>query len=205
MHANGTENPRVLLDSEQGRVRLWEEAFNPVEAEAHLQGLLDGIEWQTESIAMFGKIHEVPRRVAWHGDADSLYTYAGVTHQPEPWGAQLLSIKERLRHFLPSSEFNSVLLNLYRSGNDRMGWHRDNERELGPRPVIASVSFGVPRRFDMRHVQSREKIQCVLPSGSLLVMDGAFQEHWQHQLPASKRIIQPRVNLTFRTVNHKMS
>lgn len=192
--------PLILLDTADGRAQIWEDAFPPALAAAWMQALLEEVPWQVEHITMFGKTHEVPRRVAWFGDADATYRYAGVEHEPVPWTPLLADIRGRLDQWLPGEAFNSVLLNLYRNGRDRMGWHADNEPELGRNPTIASVSLGAARRFDLKHRATGEKVQCVLPAGSLLVMDGPLQHHWVHQMPATARVHTPRINLTFRQV-----
>jgi len=194
------EPTQTLLDGPDGRVRLWQAAFDAELAASWLEALLVEVAWQTEHITMFGKTHEVPRRVAWYGDAGATYRYAGVQHDPLPWSPLLGQIRDEVQDLLPTLAFNSVLLNLYRNGRDRMGWHADDEPELGPNPVIASVSLGATRRFDLKHRVTGEKVQVSLPSGSLLVMDGPLQRHWLHQLPATARIHDPRVNLTFRQV-----
>lgn len=168
-----------------------------------MEALLHGVSWQVEHITLFGRTHEVPRRVAWFGDPDAHYAYAGVRHAPQPWSPLLAEMRAQLQALLPEAAFNSVLLNLYRSGRDRMGWHADNEPELGQNPVIASVSLGAQRRFDLKHRHSGQKLQIPLPSGSLLVMDGALQHHWVHQLPATTKVADPRINLTFRSIRHQ--
>ncbi len=193
-------SPQTLLDGPDGRVRLWETAIAPARASSWLEALLGEVPWQTERITMFGKTHEVPRRVAWYGDAGATYCYAGVQHEPLPWSPLLAQIRNEVHHLIPGHPFNSVLLNWYRNGRDRMGWHADNEPELGRNPVIASVSLGATRRFDLKHRVTGEKVQLPLPSGSLLVMDGPLQHHWLHQLPATAKVHDPRVNLTFRSV-----
>ena len=187
----------TLIDGPDGRARLWPDAVaDPAALMAELDGTVD---WQTEFIRMFGKTHEVPRKVAWHGDAGAVYRYAGVTHEPAPWFPALATLRETVAA-LAGAPFNSVLLNRYRDGNDHMGWHRDNERELGEHPVIASVSLGAERRFDFRHVTTKERVSCLLPAGSVLVMDGPLQSMWQHRLPKATQVAEPRINLTFRHV-----
>ncbi|MSP57503.1 MAG: alpha-ketoglutarate-dependent dioxygenase AlkB [Flavobacteriales bacterium] len=166
-----------------------------------LGALRQEIPWKQESIKMFGKTHPTPRLTSWHGNEGCKYTYSGLICNPEPWSPTLLSIKQRIVEAMENANFNSVLLNLYRNGQDKMGWHSDDEKELGPNPIIASVSFGATRRFDFKHKTIPEhKFSIDLPSGSLLIMQGDLQDHWLHQLPAQKRIIEPRINLTFRNI-----
>lgn len=188
----------TLIDGPEGRVRVWPDAFGEAAAEWFTR-LQEDVAWQAEWIRMFGKVHEVPRRVAWHGDADAAYRYAGVSHAPQPWIPVLQGIRERTEA-VAGEAFNSVLLNRYRTGRDHMGWHRDNEPELGPAPTIASVSLGAERRFDLRHTVTKERISCSLPSGSLLIMDGPLQLHWKHRMPPVPRLEAERINLTFRRI-----
>ncbi|MFD2095232.1 alpha-ketoglutarate-dependent dioxygenase AlkB family protein [Corallincola platygyrae] len=157
------------------------------------------LDWNQPEITLFGRSNPIPRLQAWYGDAGTRYRYSGMTMQPEPWQPTLLALKQQLEQTL-SYQFNSVLANLYRDGRDSMGWHSDNEPELGSAPVIASLSFGAPRRFQMRHKYQGYKFELVLGAGSLLVMSGVTQQHWQHAVPKQSKVHEPRINLTFRTV-----
>ena len=181
-------------------VRLWPLAFAPHEASQLLDALIADIEWRQEEVLIFGQRRSVPRLVAWHGDPGASYTYSGTPHDPLPWTQPLEQIRSRLFD-LTGSRFNSVLLNLYRNGRDGMGWHADDEPELGRDPVIASVSLGAPRRFCFRHRRDRTlKLDLTLSHGSLLLMSGATQHHWVHALPKTSLPTDRRLNLTFRTV-----
>jgi alkylated DNA repair dioxygenase AlkB len=165
---------------------------------AHLQ---TDIEWRAEEIVMFGKKVMQPRLTAWYGDDGTAYTYAGLTMEPLPWTALLLRIRDDIE-LATGHHFNSVLLNLYRHGQDSMGWHSDDEPALGVNPAIASLSLGQARRFHLRHRQDHQlKQHLELTHGSLLLMAGALQHHWQHQLPKSQRPMSPRINLTFRYIH----
>jgi len=155
------------------------------------------VEWSQHRLTMFGRSVDEPRLSAWYGD--HAYTYSGVPRQPLPWNEPLSELR-RICERITGASFNTVLANLYRDGNDSMGWHADDEPELGSAPVIASVSLGAPRRFRFRHRDSGESIECRLPSGSLLVMSGACQRKWMHSVPKEKRISEPRINLTFRFI-----
>jgi alkylated DNA repair dioxygenase AlkB len=156
--------------------------------------------WQEREIMMFGRKIMQPRLVAWQGDPGKSYRYSGVTWDPDPWGAAVAEIRDRLTTKL-GIRFNSVLLNLYRNGHDCMGWHRDDEPELGSEPCIASVSLGAVRKFRFRKMgDPRQKAEVALGSGSLLVMAGRTQELWQHALPRMLRVKEPRINLTFRVI-----
>ena len=120
---------------------------------------------------------------------------------PEAWTKELMDIKKVIEHFLPGENFNSVLLNLYKDGNDKVSWHADDEPELGTNPTIASVSLGAIRRFDLKHKDDPDqKLQIELTSGSLVIMTGELQHHWLHQITVQKKINDPRINLTFRTI-----
>jgi alkylated DNA repair dioxygenase AlkB len=183
-----------------GAARYWPAAFPLAEADALFARLREEIAWRQEEIVIFGERKRVPRLVAWHGDPGAAYTYSGVLHEPEPWIGALGQIRARVEA-LSGHAFNAVLLNLYRSGADGMGWHADDEPELGRNPVVASVSFGAPRRFRMRHRRDRERqLDLELAHGSLLVMEGATQHHWVHAVPKTARPVGERINLTFRQV-----
>lgn len=162
------------------------------------QQLADELAWQQDEIKVFGKLHRIPRLQAWYGDAEASYRYSGQSMQPRPWSSSL----SRLRHALAHDQlvFNSVLANWYRDGHDKMGWHSDNESELGRNPTIASISVGSSRTFQLKHRITSKRIDLELEDGSLLIMAGAMQHFWQHALPARKRISQGRINLTFRQV-----
>jgi alkylated DNA repair dioxygenase AlkB len=193
--------PQCLdLGLADGEARLWPMAFAPAEAARLFDELRADIRWQQEEIMMFGRRRRVPRLVAWHGDAGASYRYSGTDHDPEPWTPALERVRARV-HELTGAEFNAVLLNLYRDGRDGMGWHADDEPELGRNPVIASVSLGAPRRFCLRHRRRKDlKLDLDLPHGSLLVMAGPTQHHWLHALPKTRRQVGERINLTFRRV-----
>lgn len=169
-------------------------------ADEYFRRLRREADWRQEEIVLFGVKRLVPRLVAWYGDEDAVYRYSGVEHRPLPWIAPLAELK-RLAESLSGRPFNSVLLNLYRDGRDGMGWHADDEPELGPEPVIASLSLGATRRFRMRHRRHRDQALAIdLEHGSLLLMQGATQHHWLHALPKTTRPAGERINLTFRLV-----
>ncbi len=158
--------------------------------------------WHQHTIKMFAKSVVSPRLSAWYGDKQAHYRYSGIVNVPLPWFDALLEIADLVETYTQQS-FNSVLLNLYRDGNDSMGSHSDNEAELGASPTIASISFGATRRFilhpDCNNPQPSIKID--LKHGSLLVMFGKSQQNWQHSLPKSRRVTVPRINLTYRQVS----
>ena len=150
---------------------------------------------------MFGREVDTPRLTAWYGDPGVSYAYSGAVHDARPWPPEVARLRDRLHDEL-GVRFNGVLGNLYRDGRDAMGWHSDDERELGPRPVIASVSLGAARRFRLRHRTSADAPSLDLPlqHGSLLVMRGDTQRCWRHCVPRTARTCSARVNLTFRRI-----
>ena len=155
--------------------------------------------WRQETIRMYGKTLPVPRLTAWYGDADKAYTYSKIEMHPEPWTSPLAEIKACVEAETGTT-FNGVLVNLYRDGRDSVAWHSDDEAELGP--VIASVSFGETRKFQFRHKSRSDlRLEVALTHGSLLVMRGSTQFHWQHQIPKTSRRVGPRINLTFRQID----
>jgi len=158
------------------------------------------INWQQDYIKLYGKAIPLPRLTAWYGDAGKAYTYSGITSHPKPWNEGLLYIKHSIEQKLGHS-FNSVLLNWYRGGEDHMGWHCDDEKELGVNPVIASANFGVSRDFVLRKkLDKSARLSFPLKHGTLLIMRGALQHHWEHSVPKRKKAKGSRINLTFRTI-----
>jgi len=158
------------------------------------------IPWEQHQVRIFGRVIDSPRLSCWVGDARAVYTYSGTRFEPRPWTPALHELRDALSP-LCGEVYNSVLCNLYRSGRDAMGWHSDNEAELGPAPVIASLSFGAARRFRLRSRRGpRRSLDLELASGSLLLMAGATQRNYRHDLPRTVRAIGPRINLTFRNV-----
>lgn len=157
--------------------------------------------WSVHRIRMFGRSVDSPRLSAWIGDAEALYRYSGTDFAPHPWSGALAALRVRLQEEL-GVPFNSVLANLYRDGRDAMGWHSDDEPELGPQPVIASVSLGGVRRFALKHRQAPRLGRVLeLPHGSLLVMTGDTQRCYRHALPRTTKPVAPRINLTFRWID----
>lgn len=172
------------------------------EVEALDQVTWQNIAWQQDVIKMYGKTLPLPRISAWYGDSDRPYTYSGIKLYPKPWNPLLCWLREELLK-ISGQHFNSVLLNWYRSGADHISWHTDAEPELGKNPVIASVNFGESRRFLLRRQDNpQQKIELPLHHGSLLVMSGALQHHWQHSVPKQAKVKQSRINLTFRQIKN---
>ncbi len=191
-------SPLLLEDAELAFDPHW---LDVAAAEALLGALRDTIPWEVHRIRLFGREHDSPRLSCWIGDPGASYRYSGTQFQPHPWPAMLLPVRERLAREL-GIDFNSVLANRYRDGRDAMGWHGDDERELGRQPVIASLSLGATRRFVLKHRRDPGcKLALPLPPGSLLVMAGTTQQHYRHALPRTARPVGERVNLTFRHVD----
>ena len=185
--------------SQQNNLAFYPEFLETSTADYFYKVLLDQLAWSEETINMFGKTILVPRLVCWYGDANAIYNYSGVKHDPLPWISPLLELKARLETFTHHS-FNSVLGNLYRNEKDSMGWHSDNEKELGDEPFIASVSLGEARIFRARHKTTKQQIKLTLTHGSLLTMSGNFQQLWQHSIPKCSTKKGGRINLTFRNI-----
>ena len=167
------------------------------ESRSYFDALLETIAWKHDTATIFGKQIVTARKVAWYGDQPYAYTYSGSTKEALPWTAELRELKARVES-VSNAKFNSCLLNLYRSGNEGMSWHSDDEKMLTPRAPIASLSLGAERTFSFKHRTNGQKATVILEDGSLLIMAGATQEHWLHSLPKSARVNAPRINLTFR-------
>jgi alkylated DNA repair dioxygenase AlkB len=169
-------------------------------ADSWLSQLLRETTWQQPQLRLYGRLHPVPRLVAWYGDEEASYRYSGLIHRPLPWTPLLAHIRQRLEAAVGQS-LNGALLNHYRDGHDSMGWHSDDEAELGANPLIASLNLGGTRRFDLRRKGgSRIEHSLELAHGSLLVMAGSTQHYWQHQVAKTRRPCAPRLNLTFRLI-----
>ena len=174
--------------------------FGEKEATQISKELLDTIPWKQDEVVMFGKKIMTKRKVAWYADAGINYTYAGVKKSGLQWTEPLLKIKQKVEA-ITGSNYNACLLNLYHEGEEGMGWHRDNEKEIVAESSIASVSLGAARKFAFKHATTNERIDIELENGSLLDMKGAIQQYWYHALPKTMRIKQLRINLTFRLMH----
>ena len=177
-------------------------AFTAREADRLFQSLLDVIPWRTATLTIAGQKRPLPRLQCWMADQGRSYSYSGLKLSPHPWNPDVLRIKARLEQLCEHS-FNSVLLNYYRDGSDSVSWHADDETELGPNPIVASVSLGAQRtlEFKPKFKITTPKKQIVLGSGSILIMGKTIQNNWLHQLPKISGNIEPRISLTFR--NHQ--
>ena len=177
--------------------RTWRES----ESVDWMERLRKEIEWEQHRIKIFGQWVDCPRLSAWYGDPGAMYSYSSLSLTPKAWTPTLLEVRNQLSETI-ERPFNSVLLNLYRNGNDSMGWHSDDECELGLNPVIASISLGDSRMMKFRHRSDPEvsKYALELSTGSLLIMAGTTQKFWQHEIPKTKKSVGERLNLTFRFV-----
>ena len=174
--------------------------FDKKEADAIYAELVSTIPWQQDEITVYGKKHLQPRLTALYGNEGKSYSYSNIKMQPHPWNLLLQKIKSQVET-VSNAKFTAVLLNYYRDGKDSNGWHADNEKELGINPVIASVSFGGERTFQLKHNSDKDqKKSIVLEHGSLLIMKGTTQHFWKHQIPKTAKPVEPRINLTFRVI-----
>ena len=189
------------LSLPDAEVIMYRDFFNNNESNEIFAELYGTINWKQEVALLFGKQVAIPRLTAWYGDAGKSYTYSNIKMEPNLWTPTLITIKSKIEA-IAGTLFNSVLLNLYRDGKDSVAWHSDDESELGENPAIGSVSFGATRRFMLRHKYQKEtKLEIQLTPGSFLLMKGATQHFWQHQIPKAAKVTEPRINLTFRKVS----
>ncbi len=179
-----------------GFLSYYPDFFPKAEADALFESLRKHIAWKQEQ-GRFGR--SFPRLTALYADSGVTYTYSGVTYPSLVWSAELDGVRRRVVE-VAAAPFNSVLLNYYRGGQDSIGFHADDEPELGVNPIVPSISLGAERRFVLRHKQSKECIEYVLRHGSLLVMGGTLQHHWHHALPKTAAAVGERINLTFRNL-----
>lgn len=177
-----------------GMIHYAEAFYAPTQADALFARLKSEVAWKQETGPFK---HPLPRLTAWYADTGVSYYYSGITNQPQPWLPLLLDVKQRVET-AAGHTFNSLLLNYYRSGQDSIGYHADDEPELGTNPVIGSLSFGGTRQFVLKHNDTKEKLTYELAHGSLLIMAGTCQHFWKHALPKTTRDVGERINLTFR-------
>lgn len=174
--------------------------FNEDESNFYFSQLLQNAKWQQDNITVFGKTYKQPRLTALYASNKNPYSYSDITMHPHVFIKELLEIKSKIETVIDKN-FTTCLLNLYRNGQDSNGWHADNEKELGKNPVIASVSFGANRMFNLKHRYDKDlKHKLVLEHGSLLIMKGVTQHFWLHQIPKTKKKVEARINLTYRII-----
>lgn len=174
--------------------------YSTEKANFYFKILKENIDWQQDFITVFGKTYNQPRLTALYANNHQPYTYSNLTMFPKIFTSELLEIKQEIEK-IEHNQFTSVLLNLYRNGNDSNGWHADDEKELGRNPLITSLSLGAPRMFHFKHRKLiDQKYRLILEHGSLLLMKGEMQHYWLHQVPKTKKNVGERINLTFRTI-----
>jgi len=192
------------LLNQDGIVELYNDWLKKSYANKLLNELAKELDWQTEEITLFGKNIKCPRLTAFYGDPDVHYRYSGTDHPTNPWPIILLDIRDNLLNEF-NYKFNSVLCNLYEDGNNYIGWHSDNEAELGNEPIIASISLGETRTLQFKHKIDNNLIAVELNHGSLCIMRGETQHYWKHRIPPTRKKCGLRINLTFRNVRPNIS
>jgi alkylated DNA repair dioxygenase AlkB len=198
MHLTLFTSQPLVFDLPDAKIRYFENFIPSEQSQQLFEEILHQTPWQKDKITVFGKTHDQPRLTALYGHEGKPYSYANITMYPHSWTTALMYIKESITQHT-TYDFNTVLINLYRDGNDSNGWHADNEKSLGQNPVIASVSFGATRMFHLQHNTIKEaKLKISLKQGSLLLMEGQTQHYWKHQIPKTKSKVEARINLTFR-------
>lgn len=191
---------KLHLKLPQAELIYIEKFYDEVTADRIFQSLREGIAWRQDDIKIFGKTYKQPRLTALYANNENPYTYSNITMYPHKFTKELIDIKSDIENEI-DHEFTTVLLNLYRNGNDSNGWHADNEIELGQNPIIASLSFGAVRPFHFKHrTLKKERYKLDLQHGSLLIMTGEMQHFWLHQIAKTKKEIGERINLTFRQI-----
>lgn len=199
------DSPVICLNKDRGELLCFPDWISEDEQHFYFSRLLENLAWKTETLLIAGRRVQSPRLVAWYGDPGAVYRYSGIRYESLPWQEDLLTLRNRLSQQF-DAPVNSVLANLYRNGKDSVGWHADAEPELGPDPVIFSLSLGASRFFDYRlHDGSQAKQRIELKSGTLLIMRGPFQHYWQHQVPKQLRVADARINMTFRYIHETLS
>ena len=191
-------HPNNLLPRD-GEVHYYGPVIPHEKANFYLNELMQGIAWKNDKAVLFGKTITTNRKVAWYADEPFSYTYSKIKKTALPWTKTLLNLKD-ITEKESGEEYNSCLLNLYHNGSEGVSWHSDGEKDLKKNGAIGSLSFGAQRKFSFKHKRTKENVSKILEHGSLLVMRGATQTHWVHQLPTTKTIHSPRVNLTFRKI-----
>ena len=190
----------VFLNLPDAEIIYYPQFFDKEQADIIFAELIEEIPWQQDEIRVYGKIHPQPRLTALFGNEGKSYSYSNITMQPHPWNLLLQKLKMEIEN-IAAVNFTTVLLNQYRDGKDSNGWHADNEKELGINPVIASLSFGAERTFQLKHnFEKDQKKSIILEHGSLLLMKGTTQHFWKHQIPKTAKPIGPRINATFRII-----
>jgi len=188
------------IDLPDAELELVEDYYAFAKAEKLYSTIHSETPWRADKIKVFGKEYDQPRLTQLYGDQGISYSYSKLVMEAKPWTDTLLQIKEDVQNYC-GHQFNVCLVNLYRHGQDSNGWHADDEPELGKNPVIASMSLGAERFFHLKHKKDKSlKTKFPLTHGSLLIMKGATQHYYKHQIAKTKREVAPRINLTFRQI-----
>lgn len=195
-----TSNAGESLPLPGAQLRLWRGWLPAEAARQTMAELMAEIPWETHTVRIFGRELPTPRRCCWMGEPGAVYRYSAVDYRPHAWTPRVLALKAAIEA-TTGARYNSVLVNGYRDGLDSMGLHADDEPELGPEPVIASLSLGATRDFVFRERGGPGRSVLPLGDGDLLVMAGHTQQHWKHELPKRRRVHEPRINLTFRWIH----
>ncbi len=198
------EDPQKNLLPYNGTVNYYGMVFSHNESDFYFEKLMNSIEWRNDEAVIFGKRIVTARKVAWYANKKFPYRYSGTTKYALEWTPELVQLKKVVED-KTGETYNSCLLNLYHSGNEGMAWHSDGETELQKDGAIASLSFGAARKFAFKHKKDKLTVSLLLEHGTLLVMKGTTQTYWLHRLPPTKKVQNPRINLTFRTIVEKES
>jgi len=197
---DNSEFETLNLLPKEGEVFYYPGFLSKEEADLYMKAIQEYSDWRQDSINFKGKIQMVPRLQAWYRDPNKSFSYSGITLKPEAWKKELIELNEKLKQKL-SIDFSSVLINLYRHGNDSVAWHCDDSPELGINPIIASISLGAERTFKLRNLGDKTLKRAIkLEHGSLIVMQGETQHKWQHSVPKEPNELNPRINLTYRVI-----
>lgn len=169
------------------------------EIDFYYRHFFESIPWKNDEAIVFGKHYVTKRKVAWFGDKNFEYKYAGIAKRADNWTKELVKLKNKIEK-ISGASYNSCLMNLYHSGEEGMSWHTDAEKSLLENGTIASVTLGAERKFSFKHKKTKQRVDILLENGSLLLMKGETQKFWLHRLPSTKKVKSPRINLTFRTI-----
>lgn len=193
--------PQHLINvlPQDGILNYYGSIFNIQDSKHYFDLLMSSVDWRNDAAMVFGKLITTKRKTGWYGDKDFSYTYSGIERKALPWTKELLQLKSKVES-ISNETFNSCLLNLYHDGNEGVSWHSDDEKMLKKHGAVASLSFGAERIFQFKHKKLLLKTSIQLEQGSLLIMKGAIQDFWLHQIPKTSKVKTPRINLTFRTI-----
>lgn len=195
--------PENILPAD-GTVKYYGILIPITSANQYFNRLLTTIDWKNDEAVMYGKRIITKRKVAWYADQPFEYSYSNTTKRAQPWTKELLELKALVENSI-GEQFNSCLMNLYHDGREGMAWHSDGEKDLKKNGAIGSLSFGAERKFSFKHKQTKETVSLFLEHGSLLVMQDTTQSYWQHRLPPTTKVMEPRINLTFRTIVNELN